>query len=153
MLLSMTSTVRTAPAPHPYAPPRRLTPDLDRVLAYWRGLLRGGAPMPFADDLKLTDLPDLKPSLFVVEVFERPQRFRFALLGEALSGDGLAGLFLDEVQPVRPFEFLGSQGAATVECREPTLYRHESEPPYSRLLLPMWGEGRISTILGVVERD
>jgi hypothetical protein len=153
----MTSHVRTAkPAAqhaHPYALPHRLEPDFARVLDYWRGLLRGSATMPFADDLQLTDLPDLKGRLFVLDVFDRPQRFRAAILGDALSADGLAGAYLDEARLPRPFEFLASQCAATTECREPTFYRHETAPPYARLLLPLWGEGRISTLLGALDRN
>lgn len=138
---------------HPYPVPRRLTPDLARVMDYWRGLLRGAAEMPFADDANLTDLPDLRSRIFLMDVFERPQRFRFAIVGHALApADGLAGAFVDDIQPPRPFEFLASQCAATVECHEPTLYRHEGGHPYSRLLLPMWGDGRTAAILGAFDR-
>ena len=35
--------------------------------AYWRGLLRGSAQMPFWDDYRPTDLPDLADRLFLVE--------------------------------------------------------------------------------------
>lgn len=138
---------------HPYPVPRRLTPDLARVMDYWRGLLRGGASMPFADDAKLTDLPDLRQRLFLIEAFSHPQRFRFAILGQALAADGLAGEYLDEIEPPRPFEFLASQCDATVECGEATFHHHEVERPYSRLLLPLWGDGRISMLLGALDRD
>jgi hypothetical protein len=36
-----------------------------------------------------------------------------------------------------------------VEARAPTYYR-DAEGPSSRLLLPMWGDGRISMLLGAV---
>lgn len=108
--------------------------------------------MPFADDANLTDLPDLRPRLFLVEAFSKPQRFRFAIIGEALAADGLTGAFLDEIEPLRPFEFLASQCQATVECGAPTFHRQDAEHPYSRLVLPLWGDGRVSMLLGALDR-
>ncbi|QUD86896.1 hypothetical protein [Phenylobacterium montanum] len=138
---------------HPFPVPSQLSPALARVDAYWRGLLRGNASMPFSDDARLTDLPDLAPQLLLVDVFERPERFRFSTVGAELAGDGLAGLFLDETTLDRPFEYLRAQCSATVEAGTPTGYRREaaSGQAYSRLLLPLWGEGRISMLLGAVD--
>ena len=137
---------------HPYGLHARLSPDLTRVLAYWRGLLRGSATMPFWDDAKLSDLPDLAGQLFLVDVFQQPERFRFGAVGAALEADGMSGLFLDETKLERPFEFLRSQCAAAVETAEPTFFHAEgAERPYSRLVLPMWGDGRISMLLGAVD--
>lgn len=137
---------------HPFSAPTALTPDLTRVLAYWRGLLRGEAETPFADDMRLTDLPDLGPSLFVIDAFQGPERFRVALVGDGLGAEDLAGRFLDDVTPAWPFDFLRAQCAAAVESMEPTFFHSELEVrPYSRLVLPLWGEGRISTLLGAVD--
>jgi hypothetical protein len=139
---------------HPFALPKALSPDLCRVLDDWRGLLRGEAEMPFADDLKLTDLPDLAPNLFVIDVFDRPERFRVALVGEGLQAHDLRGRFLDEVPPGWPFQYLRAQCAATVEAGAPTFFHAElAVRPYSRLILPLWGEGRISTLLGAIDAD
>jgi hypothetical protein len=147
---SMTqATLRPSSLKHPFPVPARLSPDLERVEAYWRGLLRGGAQIPFWDDAKLTELPDLADRLVLLDVFSRPERFRFGVVGKALA-DGVGGLFLDEMEPRRPFEFLRSQCAASVECGAPTLYRH-ADDAYQRLILPMWGEGRISMLLGAIE--
>lgn len=140
----------------PFAP-SRLTPDLDRVEAYWRGMLRGHALIPFWDDFKPTDLPDLRGRLFLIGVYSKPNRFRFDDIGAELVQPGryeLEGLFADERPPSTPFEFLISQCAATLESEAPTLYRHEPEGdrrPYARLILPMWGDGRISMLLGAVD--
>lgn len=145
-------TAAPAKTKHPYSLPTRLSPELARVHAYWRGLLRGAAEMPFWDDAKLTDLPDLADRLFLVDVFSPPERYRFASLGKSLSGDELAGRFLDETALASPFAYLRSQAAATVESAQPTFFRDESElGGYARLLLPMWGEGRISMLLGAVD--
>lgn len=138
----------------PFAVPARLSPDLARVLAYWRGLLRGGADMPFWDDARLTDLPDLADRLFLVDAFDRPERFRYDMVGAGLGAE-LAGRFLDETTPARPFDFLRSQCSATVEGAAPTWFQAEGEGKdakgYARLILPMWGDGRISMLLGAVD--
>jgi len=136
----------------PYGLHGRLSPDLTRVLAYWRGLLRGAATIPFSDDVNLSDLPDLADRLFLVDVFQQPERFRFDVVGQVLDTAGLSGRFLDETELARPFDFLRSQCAAAVEGAEPTFFHADgSSPPYSRLLLPMWGDGRISMLLGAID--
>jgi hypothetical protein len=137
---------------HPFAVPSRLTPDLTRVHAYWRGLLRGGADMPFWDDVDLSDLPDLAGRLFLIDVFDGPERFRFGLVGKDLRATDLDGRFLDEARLLWPLEFLRAQCCATTECARPTFFRmEEAGRAYSRLLLPMWGDGRLSMILGCVD--
>lgn len=135
----------------PFPPPARLAPDLARVQAYWQGLLRGAAEMPFWDDVRLTDLPDISDRLFLLDVFARPERFRFASLGKALIGPELAGCFLDEVELAPPFAFLRSQATATMEAARPTFFRENGPRAAARLVLPLWGEGRISMLLGAVE--
>jgi hypothetical protein len=141
---------------HPFAVPTHLSPDLERVRAYWRGLLRGGAETPFWDDAKLSDLPDLTDRLLLIDVFQKPERFRLGSVGKDLGGEALAGCFLDETALGPPLEFLRAQSSATVECAAPTWFRFEGEDSgpastYSRLLLPMWGDGRISMILAAVD--
>jgi len=144
---------------HPYALPRRLSPDLVRVRDYWKGLLRGAATMPFWDDAKLSDLPEVIERLFLIDVFDQPERFRLGVIGSALGGANLAGVFIDQAELGWPFEFLRSQASATVEAAAPTCHRQAAadDPApgraYSRLLLPMWGDGRIGMLLGVVDFD
>jgi hypothetical protein len=135
----------------PFAISKPLPSQLERARAYWQGLLRGGAEMPFWDDLKLQDLGDLAGDCFTLDAFERPQRFRFAEIGEQLKQSGgadLEGVFLDEVKLASPFDFLHAQASATVEAAQPTLHRVPGAG--ARLLLPLWGEGRIGLLLGVV---
>jgi len=140
---------------HPFATPAHLPPDLARVQAYWRGLLRGEAKIPFWDDAKLSDLPDLTDRLFLVDAFQGPERFRFAEVGARVGGREFGGRFLDETDLPWPFEFLRAQCSATVECAAPTCFRFEDPAasgwPYWRLLLPMWGDGHVSMLLGVVD--
>ncbi len=131
----------------PFALPKRLPPRLEQVHVYWRGLLRGSAQMPFWDDVKLSDLPDLRDDLFLLDVFERPERFRFAIVGKNLAGPRFDAAFLDELTPVTPFEFLRSQASAAVESASGTFWTNEGR---QRLVLPLWGEGHISMLLGGV---
>lgn len=137
----------------PFQVPRTLPPPLERARAYWQGLLRGGADMPFWDDLNLQALGDLAEDCFTLDAFERPLRFRFAEIGGRLKQSGAAhleGVFLDEAALQPPFDYLLPQASATIEAREPTLHKASNA---SRLLLPMWGDGRIGLLLGVVAWD
>lgn len=109
--------------------------------------------MPFADDVKLTDLPDLSDHLFLIDVFDQPERFRFATVGADLANE-LGGKFLDETALSGPFAFLRSQASATTEAAEPTFFRHEANRSgYGRLLAPLWADGRIAMLLGAVAFD
>ncbi len=140
--------------PRPFAIPRRLSPSLDGARAYWRRLLRGAAPMPFGDDVRIADLGDLADSGFLIDVFEKPERFRLQIIGARIPGQGLAGLFIDEASLASPLNYLRSQCSATVEAAAPTWFEEKarsSSSGYSRLLLPTWGDGRIGMLLGVVD--
>lgn len=135
----------------PFPVPAHLSPNLARVHAYWRSLLRGAATMPFADDIRLTDLPDLSEGMVLIEVFDQPERFRFAVVGAAFSSE-LAGRFLDDTDLDAPFEFLRAQATATVEAAAPTWFRREGErAAQARLILPAWGEGRVSLLVVAVD--
>jgi len=135
----------------PYALPPMLDTDLEKVRAYWHGLIRGKASdMPYWDDVKLSSLPDLVDRLTLIESFDKPERFRFDIVGKdlvAAYGRNFAGSFADEIDTHAPLDFIRGQASATVESRAPTYYRHSG---YARLLLPLWGDGRISMLLGAV---
>lgn len=136
----------------PYSIPTRISPDLARVHSYWKSLLRGAANMPFWDDVNLSDLPNLVDQLLLIDAFERPERFRFNHLGQALRAEALTGKFIDEIEPTWPFQFLRSQCSATIEAAAPSYYRQEAGArTYERLLLPLWGEGRIGMLMGAVD--
>jgi hypothetical protein len=140
----------------PYELPEQLRPSLRQVFSYWESLKRGENEMPFWDDVKLPALPDLMARLMLIDVFANPQRFRFSFVGTDLSSssqESVTGKFADEIQPQTPFDYLGSQCSATVEGRRPTFLHHRSGEvgAFSRLLLPMWGDGRIGMLLGAVD--
>jgi hypothetical protein len=138
----------------PFALPEKLDRELAAVQSYWEGLKRGGNTMPFWDDLKLAALDGEGARLLLIDAFEQPERFRFNFLSDGLKGAGnLKGDFLDTAALPHPFEFMRAQCSATVEGRAPTYYRNagsDGAPGYSRLLLPMWGDGRIGMLLGAI---
>lgn len=142
----------------PYSLPRVVEPKLARVLAYWEQLKRAENKMPFWDDVNPSSLPGLADSLMLINVFKKPMRFRLSIIGEKVTtryGKVTTGKFLDEMETGNPFEYLLSQCSATVESRAPTYYRHppngsrksRTSKPYSRLLLPLWGDGYIGMLL------
>lgn len=135
----------------PFPLPQALDGGLSGVFAYWRDLKRGQADIPFTDDVKLSALSDPAGAM-LVDVLANTARFRFAIVGDAIRaafGSDLAGLFVEDLRPHAPLDFFLSQCSATMEARAPTYHRGGS---YARLLLPLWGEGRINALLGGVSQ-
>jgi hypothetical protein len=136
----------------PYAVPHTLERDLARVREFWDGLKRHEAKMPFWDDVKISALPDLAGRMMMVEATDKPVRFRiaFGLVGADIKqhyGHDLSGKFLDEIDVAAPLQFLLSQCSAAVESRAPTYYGDNGAGGYSRLVLPLWGDGRVGMLL------
>jgi hypothetical protein len=134
--------------------PDQLEPDLDRVQAYWNSLKRGDNDIPFWDDVKFSMQARLARDVMVIETFEDPLRFRFGLVGEDITnryGAPINGKFTDEIDLHPPLVELTGQCRATVERRAPTYFRHAPDARgigYSRLVLPLWGNGRIEMLMG-----
>jgi len=146
---------------HKFSLPGDLGPDLTRIQAYWNGLKRGSNDIPFWDDVKFSLRSRLGRESMLIDVFESPIRFRFDLIGEDLTdwyGETIGNRFLDEVELRAPFDDLIQQSKTSVERRAPTYYRQagagkgDAGHPggYARLLLPLWGNGRIEMLLGAV---
>jgi hypothetical protein len=144
-------------ANNPFPLPADLSPILHRILSYWESLKRGDNDMPFWDDVKPSALAELAGNLLLIDVFAEPERFRFNTIGTELmhgNGGALAGKFADEVALSDGLKYLRAQCSATVEARKPTFYRHvggENGAGFTRVLMPMWGNGRIGMLLGAVE--
>lgn len=109
--------------------------------------------MPFSDDLGLPALSRLPGKCFLLSAFAVPERFRFEFVGEGLRRAARVGRFIDEISPDPHFSYLRAQSSATVEAAEPTLFQlsERSGRDFSRLLLPMWGNGQINMLLGAVD--
>lgn len=138
----------------PFPLPQKLPNLLANILQYWKALIRAENTMPFSDDVSLSQLSELSSNLMLVDVFAKPQRFRFNYLGEQLIrklNSNIAGRFADELEPHSPFDFFIAQSSATVEARAPTCYScNPANPNEYRILLPTWGDGRIKLLLGAI---
>jgi hypothetical protein len=144
----------------PFALPTRMPLALGRVRDYWESLKRRENNMPFWDDVNLSSLPDLSDRMMLVDAFEDPQRFRLNTVGQRIReqyGANVTGKFVDKIDASAPFEFLSAQASTTVEARAPTFFSREpgsgQQRGYARLLLPMWGNGRIEMMLGAITTD
>jgi hypothetical protein len=126
-----------------------LDPKLQRVERYWRSLIRGANDTPFWDDFAPSALADMEEDVMLVDVFDKPLRLRFnTIVGAAIEaryGTAVRDRFSDEIEPSSPFEYFNAQASATIEARAPTVHQAAG---YRRLLLPMWGDGRVSMMLG-----
>jgi hypothetical protein len=132
--------------------PDLLEPDLERIRAYWNGLKRGENNIPFWDDVKLSTEAPIPDQIMMIEAFENPLRFRFDLVGGEVTrryGATIAGKFTDEVDLHPPIDHVTDQCRATVEQGVPTYFRHAAgDAGYSRLILPLWGNGHIEMLIG-----
>jgi hypothetical protein len=126
---------------------------ISNACAYWNGLKRGGNDIPFWDDVKPSQAP-LAGHVMLIEAFEDPLRFRLHIVGEDVTrrfGEAISGKFTDEVDPRPPIDGLTDQCQATVERRAPTYFRHMAGGMrYSRMILPLWGNGHIEMLIGAV---
>jgi hypothetical protein len=140
------------PCLNPFSLPDHPDPNLQPVVSLWQHLKRAENEMPFSDDLELSALSNLAARPFTLSVFAAPERFRFEYLDKALQGTASAGRFIDELFLDAGLGYLRAQSSATVEAAEPTFFRlHEkSGPNFSRVLLPLWGNGQINVLLGAV---
>jgi hypothetical protein len=133
--------------------PDRLEPELERVRAYWESLKRGENRIPFWDDAKFSMLAQMCRDVMMIKVFQDPARFRFDLAAEDLTqryGAPIAGKFTDEIDLHAPVDGLTDQCRATVKRGAPTWFRHAAADGagYSRLVLPLWGNGYIEMLIG-----
>jgi hypothetical protein len=142
---------------HPFAVPAKVSEPFKRVRRYWERLKRGDNNIPFWDDLNLSSLPEVSDQLMLVDAFENPSRFRLNRLGNMIQeqyGVNVTGKFVDEIDIKPPFDFFTAQATATVEARAPTFWNRGSPVgnghSYARLLLPLWGNGRIEMLLGLI---
>jgi hypothetical protein len=143
-----------------YLLPDRLEPDLVRVQAYWNDLKRGENDIPFWDDVMFSMRARLARDVLLIEAFENPLRFRFDLVGDDITeryGRAITGTFSNEIDLHPPIDELTTQCRATIERRAPTYFRYvpagkpqHAGAGYSRLILPLWGNGRIEMLLGAV---
>lgn len=135
---------------NPFSLPDRLDATLQSAVSFWQGLRRVESPIPFSNDLPLSALSNLSGTPFLLSAFASPERFRFEFVNESLRGAAAAGSFIDEISPDNNFCYLRAQSSATIEAAEPTFFHlvEKSGRGFSRVLLPMWGNGQVNMLLG-----
>ena len=138
----------------PFPVPAKLPSGLMEARNYWQHLKRRQNGMPFWDDVNVASLPKLADHLMLVDVFQDPQRFRFNSVGQRIRkryGADLVHKFVDAIDAKAPLDYFTSEFSATIEGGAPTYYRGTRRGAgYHRLLLPMWGNGRIEMMLCAV---
>ena len=137
---------------NPFPLPDALARDLAGVHAVWLGLRRAENDMPFADDLEASGARRAGGRRCCSSTCSTSPSASASACSAAtclLAQDkALSGKFIDEIELAAPLGFLRAQASATVEARAPTYYRDADGT--ARLLMPMWGDGRISLLLGAV---
>jgi hypothetical protein len=129
-----------------YVLPAILPPALDAVRTYWQRLRRAENDIPFSDDVVTSQIPGTNEAALLT-AFYNPLRFRFDAIGAALAeqaGKNITGKFVDEIGSREPFEGLGEQCVVAVRDRKPSYY---STSDRSRLVLPLWGNGRVDMLI------
>jgi hypothetical protein len=131
-----------------------LSGEFEAVRLHWRSLIRGANDMPFWDDFAPSALGEESERCMLLDVFDKPPRFRFSgVVGPEIErryGQSVRDMFCDEIETGPPFDYLNAQASATIESRAPTFFKAST---YSRLMLPMWGDGRIGMILAAFAWD
>jgi len=122
-------------------------------VSLWEGLKRGENGIPFSDDLGVQSLSKLPGTPFLLSVVASPERCRFEYLSDGLHDAAVPGSFLDEISPNVKFSYLRAQSSATIEAAAPTLFHLTplSGYSFSRVLLPLWGNGQVNMLLGAID--
>lgn len=135
---------------NPFPLPEHLDARLQPVVSLWESLRRGEIGMPFSDDLGVTALSNLPGNPFLLSVFASPERYRFEFLSESLRREAVLERFVDEMSPNINFSYLRAQSSVTIEAAEPTVFHLTDASGYrfSRVLMPLWGNGQVNLLLG-----
>jgi hypothetical protein len=138
---------------NPFPLPDRLDAKLQPVVSLWKSLRRGENGMPFSDDLGVSALSNLPGNPFLLSVTASPERYRFEFLSESLRRKAVLERFVDEMPTNVNFGYLRAQSSATIEAAEPTLFHLTDSSGYrfSRVLLPLWGNGQVNLLLGALD--
>jgi hypothetical protein len=126
---------------------------------YWRSVLRNRR-MPARRDIDPAGMRRLLPTVFLLDVIDRPARFRWRLVGTKIGDLEQAeytGKWLDETLRYPDDPFVGFC-QATVAERRPTCHaalRRDpdgSTRPLQRALLPLSEDGcMVTMLLGIVD--
>ena len=145
-------------APDPVGVARIRCPKLRRLYEYWRSKCAGDR-LPSRRDIDPTEIPDILPQIFLIDVQRDPLRFRFRLVGTTvcrLAGRDATGMYLDDR------ETYGEHGPVIIDAHQSVVasrqprYSQQYAPwygreyrYYERLVMPLAGDGQeVRMLLG-----
>jgi hypothetical protein len=85
--------------PASFTLPEDAAPKIKALYAYWQSIHPAEGVLPGRQHFDPIDIPELLPSLWMVDVVRDPLRFRFRLVGTEIvkfAGRDVTGLWLDE---------------------------------------------------------
>lgn len=132
-------------------------PNIARFYDYWRSI-HPPAGLPGRQHFRPMDIPDLLPSVWMLDVQREPFRLRYRLVGtriEEVRGRALTGMWLDETSPeIRDMEVYYRRYRAAIETRQPQWRRGPSQMQHLRdiedlenIILPMASDGSTVDLL------
>ncbi len=135
-------------------------PKTQALHAYWRSRAPGPRLLPARSMIDAADIPNLLPNIFMLDVIEKPLRFRYRLAGTRLlyAGDReLTGMLMEEAHPnlflAQPYpDYPACVREHRVSCRlgAPVFDWDREHVRIERLLLPLAKDGRkVDVILGL----
>ena len=143
--------------------PHIVSYELNRLYEYWHSIRRS-RPMPSRDDLEPSDIKDILPSLFMVDVDKGPVRFRYRLIGTyvaELTGRDMTGQPIDETTYGETAGFVASLFERAVQRRAPMLVRGNAKwlsssswKTMAVLFVPLSHDGEtVDIVLGCLNSD
>ncbi len=136
------------------ADPGPLDRKLQRLMDYWQGK-RGERDMPARADIDPSDIPDLLPNIYLIDVSYDPDVYRFRLAGTEIVRifcEEVSGKTTDQLEMVALRSLLRSHYEEVIEARGPVaaddafVDRRKSHA-YDWLLLPLSSGGRVVDML------
>ncbi len=136
------------------AEPGQLDRKLQRLLDYWQEK-RGERDMPARADIDPSDIPDLIPNIYIIDVSYDPDIYRFRLAGTEivrLFCEEVSGKTIDQLEAVALRSLLRSHYEEVIEARAPVadddaFVDRRRSYAYDWLLLPLSSGGRVVDML------
>lgn len=132
---------------------------LTELVAYWESK-RHGAALPTRSAIEPTEIPRLLSKVFLVEVLDGGEDFRYRLAGtevdslhgQSLSGKRVGDISSPEVASLVRRQYQEAVAAAAPSCHAIRVLAEDGKYwSYERVLLPLTTDGRtISLLLGGV---
>jgi hypothetical protein len=133
-------------------------PEIDRVLAYWRGK-KGTRDFPSRAEIDPLEFTKALPRVMMAEVSYDPLEFRYRVAGTglfAMHGQELTGKRARELDPPEFGALIHRHYTEVIERRAPILHLIELTldyltTSYARIILPLSSDGTVIDRLMTVE--